>query len=107
MAITYTWSISNMEHEISDGAVITAHWYCLGTDAAGISARSYGSTSYTPDPSAAGFIPYADLTEEIVLGWLHGSVDKDATEASIAAKIDAIANPTTAAGMPWVSEEAA
>jgi len=103
MAITYTWSISNMEHEISDGAVITAHWYCLGTDADGNSARSYGTTSYTPDPSAAGFIPYADLTEEIVLGWVHGSVDKDATEAAIASKIDAIANPTTAAGTPWAA----
>ena len=103
MTITYTWSISNMEHEISDGAVITAHWYCLGTDADGNSARSYGTTSHTPDPSAEGFIPYDDLTEEIVLGWVHGSVDKDATEASIASKIDAIANPTTAAGTPWAA----
>ena len=103
MAITYTWSISNMEHEISDGAVITAHWYCLGTDADGNSARSYGTTSYTPDPSAAGFIPYDDLTETVVLGWVHGSVDKDATEAAIASKIDAIANPTTADGVPWAA----
>ena len=52
-----------MEHEISDGAVITAHWYCLGTDADGNSSRSYGTTSYTPDTSAAGFIPDADVTE--------------------------------------------
>ena len=103
MAITYTWSISNMEHEISDGAVIIAHWYCLGTEADGNSARSYGTTSYTPDPSAAGFIPYADLTEEIVLGWVHGSVDKDATEAAIASKIDAMVNPTTADGVPWAA----
>ena len=103
MAITYTWSISNMEHEIPDGAVITAHWYCLGTDADENSARSYGTTSYTPDPSSAEFIPYDDLTEEIVLGWVHGSVDKDATEAAIAAKIDAIVNPTTASGTPWAA----
>ena len=67
-----------MERNTSDDGVITAHWYCLGTDADLISARSYGTTSYTPDPSAAGFIPYDDLTEEIVLGWVHGSVDKDA-----------------------------
>jgi len=43
------------------------------------------------------------LTETVVLGWVHGSVDKDATEAAIASKIDAIANPTTADGVPWAA----
>ena len=106
MAITYTWSVANMERNTADDGVITCHWYCLGTDADGNSARSYGTTSHTPDPSAAGFIAFADLTEATVLGWVHGSVDKDATEAAIASKIDAIANPTTASGMPWVEEAA-
>ncbi len=103
MSITYTWSVANMERNTSDDGVITVHWYCLGTDADGNSARSYGTTSHTPDPDDAGFIAYADLTETVVLGWVHGLVDKDATEAAIAAKINAIANPTTAAGTPWAA----
>jgi len=92
-----------MERNTSDDGVITVHWYCLGTDADGNSARSYGTTSHTPDPSDAGFVAYADLTEATVLGWVHASVDKDATEAAIADKINALANPTTAAGTPWAA----
>jgi len=91
-----------MERNTSDDGVVVAHWRCTGVDG-DHTASSYGTTSHTPDPSAAGFIAYADLTEETVLGWVHGSVDKDATEAAIAAKIDAIANPTTASGTPWAA----
>ena len=42
-----------------------------------------------------------DLTEEVVLGWVWETVDQEATEASLAAKIEAEKNPVTAAGVPW------
>jgi len=102
MAITYTWSVANMERNTADDGVVVVHWRCEGVDG-DHTASSYGTTSHTPDPSAASFVAYADLTEETVLGWVYGSVDKDATEAAIAAKIDAMANPTTASGTPWAA----
>ena len=105
MSITYTWSIANMERNVSNDVIVTCHWYCLGTDADGNSSRSYGTTSHTPDPSDDDYIAYNDLTEATVLEWVHEQVDKDATEAAIASKIDAIVNPTTATGMPWAVEE--
>ena len=105
MAVTYTWTIADMERNTADDGVTFCHWRCEGVDG-DHSASSYGTTSHTPDPSDAGFAAYADLTEETVLGWVHASVDKDATEAAIASKIDAIANPITASGMPWVEEAA-
>ena len=102
MAITYTWTIANMERNTADDGVTFCHWRCEGVDG-DHSATAYGTTSHNPDPSAAGFVAYADLTEATVLGWVHASVDKDATEAAIASKIDAIANPTTAAGTTWAA----
>ena len=99
MAATYTWQIANMERNTADDGVVVCHWRCTGVDG-DHSASSYGTTSHTPDPSAADFVPYADLTEATVLGWVHAAVDKDATEAAIADKIDAMANPTTASGTP-------
>ena len=99
---TFTWQVANMERNTADDGVVVVHWRCEGVDG-DHTASSYGTTSHTPDPSAAGFVAYADLTEETVLGWVHGSVDKDATEAAIAARIDAIANPTTASGTPWAA----
>ena len=100
MTNTYTWSIANMERNTSDDGVVVCHWRCTGVDG-DHSASSYGTTSHAPDPTAAGFVPYADLTEETVLGWVHAAVDKDTIEAAIADKIDAMANPTTATGTPW------
>jgi hypothetical protein len=100
MAVEYTWTIANLEHNTADGGVVVAHWRCEGTDGEH-SSSAYGTVGFTPDATAEGFVPYENLTEADVLAWVHGSVDKDATEAAIAAKIDALANPTTTTGTPW------
>jgi len=103
-----TWTISTLEHEISDGAVVVAHWRATdsetvgeGDDAVTYSASSYGTVGFTPDPTDPDYVPYADLTEADVLGWVWESVDQAATEAALAAKIEAEKNPVTADGVPW------
>lgn len=101
MAATFTWTIANLERTTADGGVTVAHWRCTGDDGNGNTASSYGTTSHTPDPSDAGFIAFDSLTEADVLGWVHNAIDKAATEAAIASKINAIANPTTISGTPW------
>ena len=107
-----TWTIATLERDLQpadmDGAVVVAHWRVSasetvgeGDDAVTYSASSYGTVGFTPDPTDPDYVPYADLTEEVVLGWVWESVDKDATEASLAAKIEAEKNPVTANGVPW------
>ena len=103
MAITYAWTIPTLEHEISDGGVYVAHWRCTGVDDDGNSASSYGTCGLTYDSSSADFIPYDDLTEAQVQEWIWEQVNQADTEASIASKINAIANPTTASGTPWAA----
>ena len=95
-----TWTISTLERELSDGGVVVAHWRATAVDG-DFSASSYGTCGFTPDPSASGFIAYDSLTEADVIGWVQAEVDKDAIEASLAAKIEADKNPTQAAGVPW------
>ena len=95
-----TWTIAQLERNTADGGVTVAHWRCTAVDG-DHSASAYGTCSFTPDASAAGFVPYENLTEADVLAWVHGSVDKDATEAALTAKIDAEKNPTTEVGLPW------
>ena len=95
-----TWTISTLERELSDGGVVVAHWRATAVDG-DFSASSYGTCGFTPDPSASGFIAYDSLTEADVVGWVQAEVDKDAIEASLAAKIEADKNPTQAAGVPW------
>jgi hypothetical protein len=47
-------------------------------------------------------VDYADLTQETVLSWIWANnVDKDATEAALAAQIELKKNPVQATGLPW------
>ena len=99
--MTTTWTISQLDRSLPDGAVYTAHWRVTAVDG-DYSASAYSTASFTPDPASPDFVPYANLTEAEVLGWVWSSgVDKDATEATLAAQIEAQKNPVTATGTPW------
>ena len=100
MAVTYTWTIPTCEHDIATGGINVVHWRCTGVDGDN-SASSYGTVGLTPDPSAADFVAYADVTEAQAQNWVWASVSQDDTEAAIAEKIDALINPTEASGTPW------
>jgi hypothetical protein len=95
-----TWAISTLERELSDGGVIVAHWRATAVDG-DFSASSYGTCGFTPDPSDPSFVAYDSITEELALGWCWAELDKDAIEASLAARIEADKNPTQASGVPW------
>ena len=100
MAITYTWTIPTCEHDIASGGINVVHWRCTGVDGDN-SASSYGTVGLTPDPSAADFVAYDDVTEAMAQAWVWASVSQEDTEAAIAAKIDTLINPTEASGTPW------
>ena len=102
MAVTYTWTIPTCEHDIATGGINVVHWRCTGVDGDN-SASSYGTVGLTPDASSPDFVAYADVTEAMAQGWVWDSVSQADTEAAIADKIDAMANPTTAAGTPWAA----
>jgi len=96
-----------MEHNVSDGGVIVAHWRVTDSETVGddtFSASAYGTCSFTYDASSPDFTPYADLTESQVLGWCwDNGVDQTAVEASLTANIAEQKNPTTEDGVPWTS----
>lgn len=91
------WSVSTLDRRTSDGFVTTAHWNCTGTDGE-YSGRVYSTCSW---PDGQAVIPYDDLTQDTVLSWVWESVDKEATEAAVAAQIESQKHPTTATGVPW------
>jgi hypothetical protein len=95
-----TWTIANLERNLSDGGVTVAHWRVTEVDG-DYSASSYGTVGFTPDASDPSFVAYDNLTESDVLGWVWAEVDLAATEAALTADIEAQKNPVTADGMPW------
>jgi hypothetical protein len=46
-------------------------------------------------------VNYDTLTEETILGWLWGKIDKATVEAALTAQIEAQKAPVTANGLPW------
>jgi len=100
----FNWKIEQLEYDLTENnSVITAHWRCTATDeSAEHGAGSYGTCGFSADPEATDFVPYADLTEKVVLGWCFADgVDKDAVEASLQANLDLQVTPVKAAGVPW------
>lgn len=95
--MTPVWTISNLDRRTSDGFVQVCHWQCSGVDGEH-SASVYATCSWSEGQPA---VPYASLTEATVLNWVWESVDKAATEAAVAAQIEAQKNPVSASGLPW------
>jgi uncharacterized protein YggL (DUF469 family) len=46
-------------------------------------------------PPTEGFVPYDELTQEIVEGWLNENTDVEALDAELAIQLDNIINPKT------------
>ena len=95
---TIVWNISQLDRQTSNGFVTTAHWQCSAVDGEH-SASVYATCSWSDGTPT---IPYVDVTMQEVLDWCWTSgVDKDATEAALAAQIELQKNPVTATGVPW------
>ena len=94
---TTTWKISTLDRDVATGYVNCAHWTCTAVDGEH-SASAYATVGW---PEGTPAIPYASLTEATVLAWVWNAVDKEATEASLAAQIELLKNPVKATGTPW------
>jgi hypothetical protein len=98
--MTITWNISQLFRQTSDGFVTTAHWQCKAIDG-DFSASMERVQSWNEGTPT---IPYADLTQDTVLGWIWSSgVNKNDIEAVLAVEIEAKKNPVFASGLPWSS----
>jgi len=96
--MTITWTISQLDRKTADGFVTTAHWQAKAVDG------EHTASIYSTCSWADGTVntPYDQLTQETVLNWVWANgVDKTATEAALAAQIEAKKNPVTAQGLPW------
>ena len=104
MTTTYTWAIANLERHTADGIVFTVHYTVAANDGT-YASSAYGSIGL--EQPEGDIIPYADLTPELVIGWVQdklGGAEKVAEiEAALQGQLDEQAAPTKAAGLPWTN----
>jgi len=113
--MTHTWYIKNLKRTSSDGMVTEIDYECktlydLEGQRFPVSANYYGQiTLTTGSVSDPNFIAYENLTENVVFGWITGSIDtgsiKLENSGSIASRINKYleleAQKTQTEGLPW------
>ena len=99
------WSIEDLQRNASDDGVIKAYWRAVkteeveGTNHAG---GYQGCCELEPVPESDEFVPFDQLTEELVLSWVFAEIDKEAVEAIIDEQIKVSKIPAlVVAGKPW------
>ena len=78
MAITYTWEVTSLKTKTEGenvNTVIQTYWKKTGTDEHGHTGTFDGATPFSAaNVSSEDFIPFEQLTEEIVLNWIKAVV---------------------------------
>ena len=103
MSTTYTYSINDLERTTADGVVYSVRFTVAAADGT-YSSSVNGYVPLEAPAEGAPFIPYAELTEEVVIGWAKDALGTEqvaAIEASLQAQIDEKAAPSKASGLPW------
>lgn len=112
MAITYAYKINQLEcyptYQSQTDVVFNVTWSYNGKDENGVGSSRGGKTAVTYN-AGAPFTPFAQLTEEQVLGWVTPTITAEQEaemEAGIAGDIQwqidqSTANNPTTPPLPW------
>jgi len=98
--ITYNWNCRTVDvHPQEEGqadVVYNVHWTVTGVDG-DYSVTNIG-TQVVPLSEGGTFIPFEDLTNEVVVEWTKEAMGEEqvaSMETSIAGQIEALINPTS------------
>ena len=103
MTTTISWTINELERQTANGIVYTVHYRVNAADGT-YSAGAYGSVGLEPPSEGDIVIPFTNLTEAIVVGWVKttlGDERVDEIEAALQGQIDEQRAPSRATGIPW------
>jgi len=103
MSITKTWEVNTLQRELADGYVNKVIYRVKGTDGT-YSTRATGEVDLEkPDT----LVPYKDLTQETVIGWVKAKLEAQETgtiakiEKAIDDNITLQKTPVHGVGTPW------
>ena len=110
MAIEYTWAVTSVKTKTegeNENAVVQTYWTKTGVDEDGNEGSFSGATPFSSE-NTENFVAFAELTEEIVLGWIQAIVVEgyeDHVNGQIQKQINEKISPVTETAMPWATEE--
>jgi len=106
---TITWSINTLERELADGYVFTAHYSVnavsstLNPEGNPYSQGAYGSVGL--ERPEGDLIPFEDLTQDQVIGWVKEKLGGDEKvaeiEQALTDRLAEVISPSKINGVPW------
>ena len=105
MSTTYTTTINQM-YTIPNptGYVVNVLFTVNGTDGT-YTAKIDGNISFSPEQDQVDFIPYANLTEAIVMGWINTATNNQENYyANVQGQINSMITPPVSPSsqpLPW------
>lgn len=108
---TYTWAVTALYTQtIADeqNYVVIANYLVVGTD--GTYSAELSNIARFSTESVSPFVPYEDLTNNIVIGWIQDELGVDGVSnlyACIQGQIDSQINPPVSpenTPLPWITK---
>ena len=108
MTNQYTTTVTNLYtvQAPQPDYVVNCLFQVSGTDGQGHTASIDGNIQFQVKEGSSDFVPYAQLTETIVIGWINEATDNQANYyANIDGQIESQVNPPVSPAntpLPWV-----
>ena len=83
-----------------NGGVVSVKWSMTAAKN-GIEIKDIGLSNFTPDQSASGFIPFNQLKESDVIGWISRNINSEEVERRLNESV-AQAHSASVAQFPWL-----
>ena len=106
---TITWSINTLERELADGYVFTAHYSVnavsstLNPEGNPYTQGAYGSVGL--ERPETDLIPFDELTQDQVIGWVKEKLGGDEKiaeiEQALTDRLAEVISPSRINGVPW------
>ena len=101
------WQIAQLKRIPATGLVIEVT-YIMNFTLESVSDRKVGSITLSGNTSDPGFVPYEELTEQIVLGWVQNELGQQyisdvqsEMQTRLQEKLNKKNNPPFLTGKPW------
>lgn len=121
MALTYTYEVTSLKvkdevvgNTVNQNAVVQTYWKLTGIDESLVATEGKNSGTFsgatpfttTTMPPGTQFVPFADLTEEMVISWIQAVVEgnpgyKQHIDDQIQKQIDEKMRPVSETDLPW------
>jgi hypothetical protein len=105
MAITYNWKITDLERRTSDGYIFNVYYEVVASEGQSTSIID-GCVCLDQNDVTETFIPFEQLTEDIVLNWIRTYMGDEwvSIEQSLEYQLQVQRTPESLFGLPWANE---